>query len=1082
MSMRPANTAVWLSGALFLTLCTQSPADAAEAGQKLRLTPAPQTGRWEFDFPPSHPAAETSIQNESTSRARSETLQFGYVDNDGFAILGETWTFDHGGPDPLEGWYAEDLTGQTGTYFRHLSAAAWNSDPTHDVPAPLLSGGGSAYVGAFGSEANALCWAAGLGYGNDWCQTLTSPVYNHDGISDVPVSWLHFNDTEPDFDYIYVYLQLLPSGNRVELRAYDGQIGLAPDHPISAPVGAADAELLDAADFQGESSYQIVIEMVSDGGWSDEDGSFTTVYGPGGFDNISIDGNLTDFETGLGGWVAEACPGDGGSHENFGVADVSNYNIGDDCDCDLSGNVLKFHDENGEQPEGTNIVARTPRVDLLNDVDLPGAGQLRIFAQWTQYVDLPVANGVVYRPGWEYYPEVCEATGEEGWSERVGQSTYFFSGSDPACQIAQNTGTDADVPVPADAEQVRFLYEIYSSCDAFTIPDCSGITNFTPLLDNAFVGVTRETDAPSIVFGQGARYQDGFAQNTVISDPSEPGNADVTGNRNFEDTEPVVLGDSLYVLGPFPSDASTQWEAKLWFRLPHVGPLADSRYTSWRDRVADGHNIDDPGAANFEFTFAYMDSFQIGTNATPNRFLSYFREDDDDYDGSGGELTEANEIIADGVLFPGTQVEYFVTSNYVGNPEHFLLPDTSGGFALEFEILPRWRDDEGTLRFPCLLYVDAFNSGAEFFITEALESVGVDHDRYDYLDPFNGAPMARGLSPESNNGCTLQQLLGYRGILVNTGSQNAQLMYPSDYVMFGDWLTASVCSETDRRGLIWNGDGGTTAAESAGSTFLSSHLGVEAVASSYGAYSGDLNDCVRVESPAPVGSYETVNSEGDYVYNAFGNACPTELAFDVLAPIGSGVGNRVYQQVDDLGSETEYAQVTNENLVANYRTVVDGVSYHHITVAEEGGACVGTEAGVIEAAANELRSALEWIYGVGNLPGLCEEDCAASDVENPWTGPADVQSDALHAARPNPFNPRTTVRFQLSQSGPVDISVFDAGGRRVRSLVSGAREAGSHDVVWDGRDDHGNALSAGVYWMKMKAGGFDYASRVVRVN
>ena len=73
---------------------------------------------------------------------------------------------------------------------------------------------------------------------------------------------------------------------------------------------------------------------------------------------------------------------------------------------------------------------------------------------------------------------------------------------------------------------------------------------------------------------------------------------------------------------------------------------------------------------------------------------------------------------------------------------------------------------------------------------------------------------------------------------------------------------------------------------------------------------------------------------------------------------------------------------------------------------------------------------------------------------------------AFSAPAPNPA--RTSTRFELSlpQAAPVRVEAFDLGGRRVRSLLDGMREAGRADLVWDLRDDHGLPVNAGVYLIR----------------
>lgn len=75
----------------------------------------------------------------------------------------------------------------------------------------------------------------------------------------------------------------------------------------------------------------------------------------------------------------------------------------------------------------------------------------------------------------------------------------------------------------------------------------------------------------------------------------------------------------------------------------------------------------------------------------------------------------------------------------------------------------------------------------------------------------------------------------------------------------------------------------------------------------------------------------------------------------------------------------------------------------------------------------------------------------------------------LSAARPNPFTPRTTIRFGLTRGGPVELVVYDVQGRKVRGLVNGPLAAGHHGVVWDGRDDAGRRLESGVYYTRLVA-------------
>jgi Ca-activated chloride channel family protein len=75
---------------------------------------------------------------------------------------------------------------------------------------------------------------------------------------------------------------------------------------------------------------------------------------------------------------------------------------------------------------------------------------------------------------------------------------------------------------------------------------------------------------------------------------------------------------------------------------------------------------------------------------------------------------------------------------------------------------------------------------------------------------------------------------------------------------------------------------------------------------------------------------------------------------------------------------------------------------------------------------------------------------------------------------PNPFNPATTIRFELERAGVVTLSVYDVTGRRVRTLVQAAPLAATaHEITWDGRDDAGASVASGVYVAALRLGGGD---------
>jgi len=69
---------------------------------------------------------------------------------------------------------------------------------------------------------------------------------------------------------------------------------------------------------------------------------------------------------------------------------------------------------------------------------------------------------------------------------------------------------------------------------------------------------------------------------------------------------------------------------------------------------------------------------------------------------------------------------------------------------------------------------------------------------------------------------------------------------------------------------------------------------------------------------------------------------------------------------------------------------------------------------------------------------------------------------------PNPFNSQTTVQYSIPNKGLVTIQVYNVVGQRVRRLISEAQESGTHQVVWDARDDAGRILSSGLYLVEVR--------------
>jgi hypothetical protein len=95
-------------------------------------------------------------------------------------------------------------------------------------------------------------------------------------------------------------------------------------------------------------------------------------------------------------------------------------------------------------------------------------------------------------------------------------------------------------------------------------------------------------------------------------------------------------------------------------------------------------------------------------------------------------------------------------------------------------------------------------------------------------------------------------------------------------------------------------------------------------------------------------------------------------------------------------------------------------------------------------------------------------------------GPAIPKSFALHPNVPNPFNPVTTIRYDVPEDGvDVILQVYDVGGRPVKTLTAGRQSAGVKTVAWDGRDDAGRPVATGVYFCRFTAPGYTKTNKMV---
>lgn len=106
-------------------------------------------------------------------------------------------------------------------------------------------------------------------------------------------------------------------------------------------------------------------------------------------------------------------------------------------------------------------------------------------------------------------------------------------------------------------------------------------------------------------------------------------------------------------------------------------------------------------------------------------------------------------------------------------------------------------------------------------------------------------------------------------------------------------------------------------------------------------------------------------------------------------------------------------------------------------------------------------------FGVGNVyspVSLSQNKVltqSGSDLEN--------KTFALKSNYPNPFNPTTTIRYQVAKESKVTLTIYNLLGQKVKTLVNEKVAAGDYHVVWDGSNNNGERVGSGIYFLKMVA-------------
>jgi hypothetical protein len=945
-----------------------------------------------------------------------------------------------GGLPDLQGWQGVDHTADPADHWQRSAFRAANLDP--DTP------GNQAW---WCGELHASCDPDDPpeGYGDSWRTALSwsAPVDDAQSPVTVHLTAMVNVDLEPGYDFLHVEARRADAWESLE--SLDGQhLGRAIDQVITVvPEDLAG----------GEVGLRFRVE--TDGAYSDADCLYASA-GAAQIDNIAVTFDQGDGPE-LVGAIETAEPGAPSAWEPANLPGVGNFaRIWDDLDdidpcADHASPVLAFIDD-GEVVPGTGGSqceqwCYGPGGHVVNfDGGLAGEGHLIDNRCWSPPIALPgdpatgallefdnymhnsatAPNTAMIFMRWQV-DSTADPAGETGWSGPRNRNQVYDGGPG----WVRRAFPFGDLLVP-DARWVRIGLGV-------TQLDLAGPgTSSTPApyFDNVRVTV-HAPRGPYVSTGGDLAAHDAFpAAGVLEADVLEQADCAIDNSLDVGSWDQPEAGDVIRVLASPVRDGVLAGRPELHYTL-HANPVFDPhRDSGW---PATGVVVADSLAGAGPYAFDLPDQ---------------------------------------GFLFPGDVMHYFIAATQVigGRPRTSLVPADTSGYGVfqphgapqgavyspEFTLraLPSVRTAD-TLEQPPILIYDRSDSARELDAWQrSLARAGLQ-ERVDY-DVFRSqAPAQEQDLSALGFRATLALLTGYETIIVPSGSNTTTLTGPFDNPVWDDHVDTPLIDAwlaLGDRTLIIAGDRVVGPLEQADPFFVSGWLGVESLQSGsipeiFGGQFAPPVVARPEQTPAlsvPGYRVATCRGNGPFVLHTGPGRLATFAATTatVLAEF-TGADHAPGTYADDAVSVQDHPASDSRVITVGHglaRVVSDG---HH-----------GAPESPVPAAT----------LLVGALLELAGQEGPSAPVAAPQLG-----GQLAMSAHPNPFNPRVTLELAVPAAGRAVVEVFDLRGRRVRRLLAGELARGRHAVTWDGADDQGRAVGAGVYVARLRAGGEERRKKLV---
>jgi hypothetical protein len=484
---------------------------------------------------------------------------------------------------------------------------------------------------------------------------------------------------------------------------------------------------------------------------------------------------------------------------------------------------------------------------------------------------------------------------------------------------------------------------------------------------------------------------------------------------------------------PAHARAETQWTVDTWnsFHDWFVDDLAEALQDSARFRIRDTDGV--VSARLFAANEA-----DAGTWET----YEFVREDPE------GDWWLAPPPVNQ--MIPGKEIFYYCEATD-GLGDTSVFPVGAPSIHREFSILPIY----SSLEDPGLLLVDKHGRripGAndqwkyfyEYYVREAMDILGYTYDVYDVEIPT--------ASTSQSNGPDTTGMKYYDTQMWFSGDLSEASLNKRDQQQLILWLSEAGPDAERNLLMTGNGIGRWVALDNDTLDFYSEWLAAEYLGCT--GFTFSLGVC---DEPGEH-DFMTYADAECALYNGYSLVC----SYEYVQPMEGIPGTEIPVRYVYDGGHSLPAGVAHTHPTLGYRTVYLGFGTAFMMEGVEGEQFFGG----IEDRVDLISNIMAYFNRLPERPGTGVEHEA-------------VLPPALRGARPNPFNPATTIEYSIDAPGHVTLRVHDVAGHLVRTLVDAEQGPRGYEVSWDGTTDGGFRAASGVYFLRMEVPGYEAVRRLV---